>query len=94
MQLLCFRRSGYSALGRGYPVTMEGGHRRLDLLGSAGSCPVSPVWLCSSEGGGIRGRLNLDNLFRDFQGLFFPSLIVLDACDCLNSPQTYTAPFL
>lgn len=71
MQLLCFRRSGYSALGRGYPVTMEGGHRRLDLLGSAGSCPVSPVWLCSLEGGGIRGRLNLDNLFRDFQGLFF-----------------------
>lgn len=51
MQLLCFRRSGYSALGRGYPVTMEGGHRRLDLLMSAGSCPVSHVWLCSLKEG-------------------------------------------
>lgn len=70
MQLLCFRRSGYSALGRGYPVTMEGGHRRLDLLMSSGSCPGSHDCLCSLEGGGIRGRLNLDNLFRDFQGLF------------------------
>lgn len=59
MQLLCFRRSGYSALGRGYPVTMEESTGGLDPVQSAGSYPVSHVCLCSLGGGEIRGRLNL-----------------------------------
>lgn len=40
---------------------------------SPGSCPGSCVWLCSLGGGDITGRLNLGNLIRDFQGLFFPN---------------------
>ena len=68
MQLLCFRRSGYSALGRGYPVTMEGGHR------GPGPSALSweHAWLCSLGGGEARAGLNLGNLIRDFQDLFFP----------------------
>lgn len=31
---------------------------------------VSHVWLCPMEGEGIRGKLSLENLFRDFQVIF------------------------
>lgn len=52
---------------------MEESTGGLDPVQSAGSYPVSHAWLCSLGGGEIRGRLNLGNLFRDFQSLLFPN---------------------
>lgn len=59
--------------GKGVPSN-HGGRaqetRPTDISWELSSEPCLALLL---EGGGIRGRLNLDNLFRDFQGLFFPN---------------------
>lgn len=47
---------------------MEGGHRGP----GPGALSREPAWLCSLGGGEARAGLNLGNLIRDFQDLFFP----------------------